>query len=175
MKKFSIKELSRIETEIDKEIQFAMLRHQGIMRKDCASRDEALRVAKESIEVSSNKVHKLLDAKFAIRGIKQAFNVEKGINDKTLHIALLTQEQEFVDTYAKHGDVSSDRSYSSNSVTFTPGISAESQDKLRAESRNIQRQIQRLKDSCQGINNQGSVELDEASYQVLVDAGLIDA
>lgn len=175
MKKFSIKELSRIESEIDTEINFVSGRQRSTMNTRQASRQEALDVANKSIASSLTKLNGLLDAKFAIRTIKQVFNAEKGINDKTRDIAKLTAEQAFIDSVASYSEVTASERYASTKVEYSPGITQEKQDELRAKSRVIQRQIQRLKDSCQGINNQGTILLDETTYSTLVSSGLIDA
>lgn len=176
MKKFSIKELSRIEAEIDSEILFVEARQRGQMAKKQGSAQAARDTALAAIKAGLGKRNALVKAKFAIRSIKQVFNAEKGINDKTREIAALELERQFLDTIHQYDDVQAYEGYGQRPKTeYLPGISLKTQDEYRAKSRVIARQIQRLKDSCQGINNQGIIELDEATYSTLVTSGLIDA
>lgn len=175
MKKFSIKELSRLETEIDEEIDFAKSRHRSALQKTLPSQQAAEDAAMKAAKEVFSRTQSLLTAKYAIRSIKQTFNAEKGINDKTRAIAQLHAEQELLDSIAQQKEVTAIDRYGSNKLDYRPGITTEVQDEYRAKSRVVQRQIQRLKDSCQGINNQGTIELEEDVYHTLVSVGLIDA
>tara|TARA_Y100001960_G_scaffold334111_1_gene445163 strand:- start:34487 stop:35014 length:528 start_codon:yes stop_codon:yes gene_type:complete len=175
MKTFSVKELSRIETEIDEEISFVKGRMRSVRNERLNSANLAESRANKAIKEALSKLESLLSAKFAIRSVKQIFNAEKGINEKTRKIAELTERKALLDSAAGFGDVSARESYGSNKVEYNPGISTDTEDSYRAKSRAVQRQIQRLKDSCQGINNQGTIELDGTVYETLVACGLIDA
>lgn len=176
MQKFSIKELTRIETVIDEEISFVESRLRNELRDSKqASVSAATEYAGKVIDSTVTKRSALLAAKFAIRAIKQVFNTEKGINDKTRKIAELQAQKDFVDKLAIQDVAKEVTNYTTKTVKYRPGITLETQDKFRAESRSLQRQIQRLKDSCQGINNQGTIELDSETRSTLLASGIVDA
>jgi cell division protein FtsB len=176
LKKFSIKELSRIEAELDSELQFVEGRLAGNLRKNQSTVSAATTAALTAIKSALDKQELLLNLKFDLRNIKATFNIEKGINDRTIKIAKLVARKEFLERrITVLGDVEVIEAYGNHKDTYRPGITEETQDTYRAEVRNLSRQIQRLKDSCNGINSQGGIELTAETVDNLTKLGLIDA
>lgn len=176
MRKMPVKDVSRVESEIDNEIEFIKDRLGMQLRVTQGTRQDAYKAAEVAISAAVEKMDKLLVAKFALRDLKAAFNIENGINERTLRIAMLTEQKQFMEqNMSRVGDVSTTTSYQDSKVRYVPGVSNESQDKVRADVRNLTRQIQRVKDSCAGINGNGKVELPEMVSNILVEFGFIDA
>lgn len=168
-----IKTLRRIETELDNELLFISRRLQR--ENNQATKEAAFNAGEASATSAIKKHNRLLGAKFAIRALVSQFNIEKGINDKTAQIAVSEALKTFLENQILSiGQPRYSRNYHSETYEYTVGISDEYEDKIRAEIKSITRKIQSLKDSCNGINAQGDIEISPELMQVFLDYSLVD-
>lgn len=175
VQKFSIKDIRRIETEVDEEIHYVTNGIHNIRQEHQQLRIDAFAVGEKGVRASLAKFEELVDTRFAIRGIVAKFNDANGIDDRTAKIAKLEQRKTFVDdSIVGFGRPGTTRDYRNDTVVHTPGLKDDIVDEFRAESRNIKRQIQRLKDSCNGINSNTSFEVDPVLVEVFTKYGFID-
>ena len=150
----TIKTLRRAETELDNELRYSQERMQqmrsGSQVTENAALASGIAVCEEYLERHSN----LLDAKFEIRKCVGKFNQSKGINRKTSDIAELEASIAAIDLVMGFGAVAEQRTYGQQAkATYRPGINCDYIDKQRSVVRGLTRQIQRLKDSCNGVNS----------------------
>lgn len=172
----SLKDLSRIESAVDKEIEHVTRRVNIFRARKTGSSDDALesgiKLAKDIIE----KYKVLLDVRFYIRGLKAEINQNEGIKSRTADLAKLVAYQEFLDDNIQNvGDPDREHRYgSSDEVKYHWGIDDDFREELRTESKGLTRQIQRLKDSCAGINANLKVTIPEDKVTYLRSFGLVD-
>lgn len=172
---FSIKDVRRIETEIDDEISFVERNVRDIRSEHQQSKKDAEDFGLKEVQTLQDKMFKLIEVRFKIREIVANFNTEHGINDRTAKIAKLEQQKDFLeDRIASFGRVGTTRDYNLDKVVYTPGVTSEFVDQKRAEVRDLTRQIQRLKDSCNGINSNTKVTLEPSLISFFKNAGMID-
>lgn len=172
---FSIKDIRRIEQEVDDEIVYVQHGMHEIRSEHHASLNAAKAAGEAGVREVLAKFDELVNLRFTIRDIVAKFNEENGINERTAKIAKLEQRKEFVDnSVAGFGRPGTTRNYSTDKVVYTAGLAPTVVDEFRAESRNIKRQIQRLKDSCNGINSNSRFELDPEVVGLFTKYGFID-
>ncbi len=173
--KFSIKDIRRVESEVDEEIRFVSGNLRDVRDNQQVDLETAKKVGVAEVRKVVDRFNDLVGLRFAIREIVAKFNEENGINERTAKIARLEQEKAFLDDHVERfGRPGSSRDYHTDTIKYTPGITPEFVDEIRAKSRNIKRQIQRLKDSCNGINSNARFELDEAIVAKFESYGFID-
>lgn len=168
-----VKDIRRVESEIDNELEFiqSRLRNKPKYSTSSQARDAGTSLTKSFLE----KYGKLIDAKFELRRLIANFNKTAGINDRTARIAQLEMTKETIDNcLVNYGDVDTYRNYGSDTVKYQAGISELAVDEYRAQSRRLKRLIQSLKDSCNGINAQGTVEVSDDTMELLKESGFID-
>lgn len=175
MQKFSIKEISRLETAIDEEVNYLKDRNCKHLRSEYNTTEEAIKGGAAATKSLIEAFSELVAVKFHIREIKQEFNASNGINDKTREIALLEQTRDMYQDLSNISYPQQVANYSTSRVAYRTGISDHEKDALRTKVKQLSRQITRLKDSCQGINNQGKIELDTSAVATLVKFGILDA
>lgn len=175
MQKFSIKDIRRIEQEVDNEIVYVEQNSYHIRENQQATKEAALEAGITDVQAMQDKAYELIELRFKIRDIVAAFNKDNGINERTAKIALLEQKQSFLDEkIAGFGRVGTTRDYNSQQTKYTPGVDTEFVDAKRVESRDIKRQIQRLKDSCNGINSNAKFDVEPELVALFTKYGFID-
>lgn len=153
MTKVTIKVLRRAESELDNELKYVQNRLSSARNQRQASASAATATGTMACNEFIIRHGQLLEAKFDIRKAVGQFNQDKDINLKTGKIAALEAQLNALDTAMGFGSVSECSSYGATKLEYRPGIDAEYVDKLRSDSRSLKRQVQRLKDSCNGINS----------------------
>mgnify|MGYP001596213708 CR=1 FL=1 len=113
-----------------------------------------------------NKTKALIAAKFDIRRSIGQFNEDKGINDKTVKIAMLSAEKEALEQYEQY-KAQARTSYGTGSTVYAEGLDSAKIDKIRAQIRDLKRQIDNIKDSCAGINANSSIQLADETLATL--------
>ena len=167
-----IKDLRRLETELDAEVQYTSLSPRD--KKEYSSLQDAQEAGASALNFALTKIRALNEVKYDIRETVRIFNETKGINAKTLKIAQLEAELSLLESVQ---NMSSPRSYSpygSTKIEYQAGIDADTVDQHRIQARRVRREIQSLKDSCNGINSSGTAELSEKSMGILKKYGMID-
>lgn len=153
MTKVTIKVLRRAEAELDNELQYVHSRLNSDRNQRQSTATAAVTAGVTACNAFLTRHGQLLEAKFAIRKAVGEFNQDKGINLKTGQIAALEAQLKALETAMSYGSVNEHTPYGSNKTEYRSGVDAEFIDKLRSESRSLKRQVQRLKDSCNGINS----------------------
>lgn len=175
MKQFTVKELRRIETEIDNEISHRTCRVSQLRSKEAVSLTAAYTECQTELVDMISKHTELLDSKFAIREIISKFNSDNGINERTGKIAALKAAIQFLeDSVLNIGSATSYAPYGSTKTVYRYGITEDHTDSVRSEIRALKRQIQALTDSCNGINSSHKFAINENLLKVFVKYGLID-
>jgi hypothetical protein len=166
-----VKEARRIEAEIDNEISYAQessnyLEHSTVVSAQVAGA--------KSWDDQQEKLAALVAAKFTIRTAINTFNYVNGLNDQMAVIAELEMHKAHLSEYSSRG-VRTNHSYSSgNKDTYREGLSTAKVDAIRAETRVLSRKIASLKDSCNGINSQGTLDFGNGFLTMLKVFGFID-
>ena len=169
-----IKTLRRIETEIDSEISFMSRRLRNLSKK-ADSLENAKIEGSNTIEAAQKSFMELNAAKFTIRGLVSEFNSTKGINRKTAEIAELEATKSFIEDVALSVNFAQTRESNYGSgVSHHVGLSEETEDSLRASVRGLTRKIQGLKDSCNGTNSQGDIQIPEKLLNLFKVYSLVD-
>lgn len=172
---FTIKELRRIETEMNNELSYISSAMYNIREEKVATREAAQEAGTIGLNTQLAKFKELTDAKFDIRDVVAKFNEAQGINERTIKIAKLESEILFIEQHIiGFGPVRQDRDYHTNKVEFAPGASLEYVDAKRSDVRGLRRQIQRLKDSCSGINSNNKFVVSDVLLAVFVKYRFID-
>lgn len=175
MKQFTVKELRRIETELDNEISHRTSRVNRLSSKEAVSLTAAYTECQTELLDMIAKHTELLDSKFAIREIISKFNSDNGINERTGKIASLKASSQFLeDEVLRIGSAVSYAPYGSTKTVYRYGITEDYTDSVRSEIRALKRQIQALTDSCNGINSSHKFAINENLLKVFVKYGLID-
>lgn len=175
-RKYSAKDLARIEGLLDQEEAFLLGRFRQKTNATALSRFDAEQSASAAFGAYVLDMDSLIMCRSDLRAAKDAFNIEKGIKERTASIARLNRildvHKEVLELHRVH-----ERSAFNNNapVKYNVGLHDALEDSARAEVRKIERQIQRLKDSCAGINSQQVIEMPEAFTDFLVEKGLLDA
>ena len=163
----NIKLLRRAETEIQNELAHVSSRLNNTRHEREPTQESATTAGEISCNSFLKRYTELMTAKFDIRAAVGKFNEAEGINGKTTKIAMLEGLLSAYEKAEGYGRVSRNSGYGSTEVTYTPGVSDEVVDSYRTEVRRIRREIQSLKDSCNGVN----ASKDASSY---VDVNLIE-
>lgn len=172
---FSIKDIRRIEQEVDNEINYVRNNASDIRQDQQQNLADAKKVGEKGVNELQAKMYELIEVRFKIRTIVAEFNKDNGINDRTLKIAILEQKHDFLEqSIIGFGRPGTTRDYHLDKVVYSPGITTEVVDEKRAEARNIKRQIQRLKDSCNGINSNAKFEVAPELVALFERYGFID-
>lgn len=172
-----IKDLRRIESEIDKELGFKsriqLDRYSEVQYKDA---EEAVEAGKAKVFAKLEIVKTLYDVKFQIRQIVGDFNEKSGINKKSLQIAQLNNELSVLGSLANLPTTrrTTDGYGATHKYYNTEGVSEDFIEEMRAESRRVLRKVQALKDSCAGTNANGTGTLSEELENTLRKLGMID-
>lgn len=148
----SIKDLRRAETEIENELIYVKQRMSSVRSERQSSMEGAMESGKAAVEGFISRTSELLEAVYAIRNAVGKFNEDEGINNRTSKIAYFDRLLNTLEQGQNFGRTARNTSYGSSEVTYTPGIDDTKIDELRNEVRRIRRDIQSLKDSCNGIN-----------------------
>lgn len=154
----TIKTLRRAENEIDSEIEHIRRRLRN--RKATTSRKTAAEEGAEACVDFLTRFKELSSAKYEIRAAVSFFNEEEGINKRMVQIAKLDALLEATVSCEQFGPVIERSSYTNKASEYTVGISNDIVDAYRSDARGIRREIQALKDSCNGINS----SKDSAKY-----------
>lgn len=175
VQKFSIKDLRRIESEIESEIQYVSNSVQLVRAEQQATKTDAEKYALGELPKLSAKMNVLIETKFKIRAFIADFNKTNGINERTAKIAELEEKSTFIENrLVSFGRAGTTRDYNTDKVKYTPGVTTDFVDERRAEVRAIKRQIQRLKDSCNGINSNSRTEIPQDLLDVFKQYKLVD-
>lgn len=172
-----IKDLRRIESEIDKELAFKsrvqLDRYSEVQYKDA---EEAVETSKAKIFAKLDIVKTLYSVKFQIREIVGDFNDKSGINKKSLQIAQLNNELSVLSSLSNLPITrrTTDGYGTTHKYYHTEGVSEDFIEEMRAESRRVLRKVQALKDSCAGTNAKGTGTLSEELENTLRQLGMID-
>ena len=166
-----IKDLRRAETQIDEEIDYSvrMLRSSNEYGKLHQAEDAGAELAEHYLD----KVGELTEAKYTIRALVSAFNEEYGINERCIKIAKAQAKLDVINTIiAELSSPRTQRIYNSDVIRYSVGLSEQAIDFHRATARGIIREIQSLKDSCNGINSQQTVMVPPTLLAVLTKYNL---
>lgn len=151
--KLSIKDLRRAETELESEMNYVVQCLSAARSERTTNNQGALEAGLSVCDAYVTRQSELLGAVFAIRQAVGKFNEDEGINQRTGRIAYLERLVAANEKAQSFGRVARNQSYGSTEVTYTPGIDDEKINVYRNEVRRIRREIQSLKDSCNGINS----------------------
>lgn len=173
MSKITIKTLRRAETELEDEIHYS---NHLLGKAELPNHEAALEYGINAVEEFAVKMADLVKARFAIREAVRKFNEEKGINAKTLQIAQLQEHIKVLERMQSYGSVQQTSSYHTNTVQYRSGIPQTKVDEFRSQARSLTRQIQKLKDSCNGINSSSDASeyLDKDTIEFLRSNNFID-
>jgi hypothetical protein len=163
-----IKDARRIETEIDNELDYTEVQKASVSTKVMAEK-----IGVESWAEVQDKKFELIAAKFDIRNTIAVFNQEAGINTRTAKLAELEAIKASLQNYSSN-EVRTSTGFGEQIQTFRTGLSKTAIDAVRAEIRVIVRQIAKLKDTCSGINSNGTLTLKAKTVKTLTKYGLID-
>lgn len=172
MKQFKIKTLRRIETAINEELVFLIERFQR--KGKAATKNSAESDFDAKMGNFLDKQQALQGLKFQIRGLVATFNEEKGINEKTAEIAFQSTQLEALRAVNGYEQAYESSDYHTNKTYWRVGISDATEDWVRVEIKKIERLIQRLKDTCNGINSTATVEVSDEMVALFEQFGLID-
>jgi len=168
-----LKQLRRIETEIDNELEIQEPRIQSCCRNLGSIESSILNAAIRgalTVHAQYELISALLAKKFEIRAIVAAFNKENGINERTIKIAILEKQITYAEKASKVNIPSIDRDYRTNTISgYYQGITQAVSDDWRIAVRKLRAQIQKLKDSCSGINSNGTVVINNELESFLKD------
>lgn len=167
-----VKTAQRTLTVIDQEIQRI---HNRATDTDTTLgiRSDAAKAFREQYKQNISILGKLLDAKYEIRQAIAQFNIDKGINEKTAEIAKLTELNAFISLENTHRVREVSRWSANTTPRYYVGKDNALEDETLADQRKIQRYVAQLKDSCSGINSQGSITIKESTREFLDSLGLI--
>lgn len=171
--KINIKNARRLETAIEEEISRIRGKINGFSDK-FESKDKAEEGTFHSIIELEKKWSALQHIRFEIRTLVGKFNAESDINSKASKIALLNERADLINSLSNYKRTTTQRNYSNESIYYSSGLSETVREDYHAELLSIRREIQRLKDQCQGINASGTIELGSDSESFLKKAGLMD-
>lgn len=159
-----IKDLRRIETELESELSIQKSRVTSIddLTTRASTAEMAALAGKKAQQGQLEKVGKMISMKFMIRQLISDFNASNGINDRTLKIAVLSEKLEVCQQAQSARRPSAHQDWRSDKIDgYNCGIDLATKDELRIQERGIRQQIQKLKDSCNGINSNESVTLPD--------------
>jgi len=168
----NIKNARRLEATLDDEI--ARLKNK-IFDREARYKDTAQSLAgtKSAIDTYMDKLTKFKEIRQTIRDLIGEFNVEKGINSTTASIAIKVDELELYERLSNMSEPRMTKDW--DDVKYaTPGISRAEAEAHHATTLKLKREIQRLKDKCQGINSSGTIELSAETESFLKLTGLMD-
>ena len=173
--KIKVKTLRRAETELLSEIQLLSGRLPSFSTEPLAkSLNEARSIGLESYKNKLSVLQDCITAKYDIRNSISKFNQANGINDRTLKIAVLTEQLDLIEkSHTRINDASANRSYYGDIEGYNIGCSQSDLDQYRVEVRKIKKEIQGLKDSCNGINASNDVEITTELHKFLTDLSMI--
>lgn len=171
----SIKQLRRIETELLNEKDHVIQRLRNFNYETADTKSDAIEIGEERLSLSIESVNALINAQYCVRKLISDFNESAGINDKTLQIANLEAICEArAEMSSSLGKVLAKTEYNSKQTTYSYGVSDEFEDNQRAIERFDKRRIQRLKDSCNGLNSSSKVKIPDTLLTLITKYGLID-
>ena len=171
--KVNIKNARRLETELDNEIS----RLTGKVRHGRSSHStyaESVAITENSVDTLVASIGKMKQIRMDIRTKIGKFNAESGINDLTASIADAASNAEIQEMIYNLSSPTSTRDYGTDSVKYTSGVSEAYREAAHTKLLVIKREIQRLKDKCQGVNSSGTIELDSDTESFLKVSGLMD-
>jgi hypothetical protein len=167
-----IKTLRRALTELEDDIGRGRSRVSNQLNKvSMSTADAALEEGTSIVEHSVSRISLMIDMKFAIRGIISDFNESKGINIKTIEIAKLSLQNDFLEKVIidRIQPPSTHYSYRERDpIQWKGGIEEDTNEKYRQTHRENKRKIQSLKDGCASINS-STVELTPELVTFLTD------
>lgn len=174
-----IKDIRRIETEMDKEISLLQSSFTRNVSDNVEETSEkALRAGKSLVEMQRDELAQFLETKFNLRQIVANHNSSTKINDNCIKIAKLEFELNLIEnTVMNVSGVAVKQEYTSKGYVaagYKSGVDVEFKNQLRVEARKVRREIQRLKDSCNGINGQSEYELIPNDLEFLKSRGFLD-
>ncbi|WPH64761.1 hypothetical protein [Vibrio phage vB_VpaP_SJSY21] len=171
--KINIKNARRLETAIEEEISRIRGKINGFSDK-FDSKDKAEEGTFHAIIELEKKWSALQHIRFEIRNLIGKFNSENDINVKAGKIALLSERADLIQSLSTYKRSTTQRNYSNDSTYYSAGLSETVREEYHSDLLSIRREIQRLKDQCQGINASGTIELDSDAESFLKKAGLMD-
>lgn len=155
--RMKIKTLRRVLTELEDDISRGRSRIRT--RLEAVSTSTALLGLADGTEIVEHAVTRtvlMIDNKFVIRGIISDFNESQGINVKTIEIAKLVVQNDFLDNNIidKINVPSPHYSFRDHDpVAWKGGIDENTNETYRQLHRENKRKIQTLKDGCASINS----------------------
>ena len=170
--KISIKNAARLETTLNDEID--RLTGKITDRKYFQSAKDSISATTKNIESLVEKIGMYREIRTCIRDQKRFFNEQKGINDLTSDIASLNDQLDLYNLLSEFRYPEPQSSYGNDTIRFCSGISEEDKESYYINTLKIKREIQRLKDKCQGVNSNGTIELSTDIESFLKKSGLID-
>lgn len=171
----SIKQLRRIETELLNEKDHVIQRLRDLNYETADTKHDAMHTGESRLTSSIESVNLLINAQYLIRKLISDFNEKAGINDKTLQIANLEAVCEArAEMLSSIGQVRAKTEYNSKQTVYSYGVSDQYEDSQRALERAEKRRIQRLKDSCNGLNSSSKVKIPDTLLTLITKYGLID-
>lgn len=172
-----IKDLRRVETELESELSIQKSRVSAIddLTVRAKTADQAAVDGKKAQQVQLEKVGKMISMKFKIRQLISDFNASHGINERTIKIAVLSEKLEVSQQAQSARRPSPNQDWRTSQIDgYNCGIDLETKDELRVQERGIRQQIQKLKDSCNGINSNESVTLPDDLVSFLKEQKFIE-
>ncbi len=176
--KINIKNARRLETEIDVEIVDLSQRLAYFWgNEEFETRTAAEDAGDSYLEKLLMTIEDLQRLRFDIREAIGKFNKENNIDIHTLGIAKLTKKLEVLNLiYESNSSSEKTKTLGGGSYKsiFTLGTSLELKEKARIECKRVNREIQRLKDKCTGINSSGTITLTTDQVSMAKKMGLMD-
>jgi hypothetical protein len=163
-----IKQVQRVITNIDNEIKFYA---DKLNERSTAypSSKAASTATEQQVTAAISVLEELITTKYLLRRKVKEFNTDK-IDFLTAKIAELEDLKNYYAVASQKGVPIEQY----NRATFGSGITPEYEQAMRTKTKVIDRCIQSTKDSCNGINAQGDIELNAPVINTLQKYGLID-
>lgn len=171
--KINIKNARRLESALDDQI----IRLTNIMMqksKSFSTAKDATYHTKANVTTILVKLKEITSIRSDIRDHIGSFNEQNGINKITALIARSTQELDIYNRLCNLEEPSRNRNYSTNEISYSAGLDEETREGYYVITLKLTREIQRLKDKCQGINASGTIELSAEQESFLKVSGLLD-
>lgn len=170
----NIKNAKRLETSIDGELDRLQgkIRHQGSTEYKNAK--ESMEATNAAIEANLVSIDEYLVIRKSIRDAIGKFNKDSGIDVHSSEIALLQKRLSALEDISDVRYPRSQRDYGTDEIKYSGGLSDDQKEVFYARTRVLTRQIQRLKDKCQGVNATGTIELADGVGSFLRVNGLMD-
>ncbi len=166
-----VKNVQRIISSIEEELSFYASKK--AIRGSFSSRQVAIQDTESQMRSVADAQLELNHLYYSLRKMVGKFN-SQSIDDRTADIARLKARMAIYEDALKLGCPMEQGAYGAAGKTYTAGVSVEYEAECRNHVKNIKRQVQRLKDSCAGINANSDIELDEETIKIIKHYNLTD-